>query len=67
MVLSDADLEEAKAQFYADTGEDAVATTSNGNVEADQGADDRDQDGGGRDLSLGALSLLAVTVAMAFF
>jgi hypothetical protein len=68
MVLSDADLEEARRQFFADTGDDPEQAPVG---EPGQAQDDEDewddQEGGGRGgISLGALGLLAVTVFMAF-
>lgn len=72
MVLSDADLEEARRQFFADTGEDpSVGDPERDPVgEPGQAQDDDEwdeQEGGGRgDLSLGALGLLGITVLMAF-
>lgn len=72
MVLSDADLEEARMQFFADTGEDPDQAPVGDQAPAGDGgpAPDGDdweyQEGGGRDLTLGAVGLLAITVFMAF-
>ena len=69
MVLSDADLEEARKQFLADTGDDGEPDQDQGPAEVQEPEADADEwEGGGkRDLSLGAFGLLAITVVMAFF
>lgn len=64
MDLSAAYFEEARKQFFADTGDDVGADETR---VQDQGDADWDQGGGGRDLTFGALGLLAITVVMSLF
>lgn len=64
-VLSESVLREAEEQFREDTGDtEMVQTVPAATVEDDEWDY---KEGGGRDLSMGAIGLLAITVVMSFF
>lgn len=64
-VFSESALREAEEQFREDTGDTEIVQA----VPAETVEDDEwdYKEGGGRDLSMGAICLLAITVVMSFF